>query len=90
MSLVASFGTALLPEEYGGPAAPELAARVERYLRQLPTTSRVAMRAGLLGLTAASFATTGRSLSRLAPDRRERVLRRVAALGPDAARASRR
>ncbi|ORB73991.1 GMC family oxidoreductase [Mycobacterium scrofulaceum] len=84
MSLVASFGTALLPEEYGGPAAPELAARVERYLRQLPTTSRVAMRAGLLGLTAASFATTGRSLSRLAPDRRERVLRRVAALGPDA------
>ncbi|EFG76536.1 GMC oxidoreductase [Mycobacterium parascrofulaceum ATCC BAA-614] len=84
MSLVASFGTALLPEEYGGPAAPELAARVERYLRQLPAASRVAMRAGLLGLTAASFATTGRSLSRLAPDRRERVLRRVAALGPDA------
>lgn len=84
MSLVASFGTALLPEEYGGPPAPELAARVERYLRQLPPTSRVAMRAGLLGLTAASFATTGRSLPRLAPDRRERVLRRVAALGPDA------
>lgn len=84
MSLVASFGTALLPEEYGGPPAPELAARVERYLRQLPATSRVAMRAGLLGLTAASFATTGRSLPRLAPDRRERVLRRVAALGPDA------
>ncbi|OCB17259.1 oxidoreductase [Mycobacterium malmoense] len=84
MSLLASFGTALLPEEYGGPPAPELAARVERYLRQLPATSRVAMRAGLLGLTAASFATTGRSLPRLAPDRRERVLRRVAALGPDA------
>ena len=45
MSLVASFGTALLPEEYGGPTAPELTDRVERYLRQLPATSRVAMRA---------------------------------------------
>ncbi|WP_322858643.1 GMC family oxidoreductase [Mycobacterium europaeum] len=80
----ASFGTALLPEEYGGPAAPELTQRVERYLRQLPTTSRVAMRTGLLALSAASYATTGRPLSRLDPDRRERVLRRVAALSPDA------
>lgn len=91
MSLVAerarasltSFGTALLPEEYGGPPAPELADRVERYLRRLPTASRVAMRAGLLTLAAASYVTTGRSLSRLGPDRREQVLRRVAALSPD-------
>ena len=81
---LASFGTALLPEEYGGPTAPELTDRVERYLRQLPTTSRVAMRAGLLMLAAASYVTTGRSLSRLGPDRREQVLRRVAALSPDA------
>ena len=81
---LASFGTALLPEEYGGPTAPELTDRVERYLRQLPTTSRVAMRAGLLTLAAASYLTTGRSLSRLGPDRRDQVLRRVAALSPDA------
>lgn len=81
---LASFGSALLPEEHGGPPAPELADRVERYLRQLPTTSRVAVRAGLFALAAASYVTTGRSLPRLGPDRRERVLRRVAALSPDA------
>ncbi len=45
---VASFGTALLPEECGGPASAQLVDRVERYLRQLPATSRLAMRAGLL------------------------------------------
>lgn len=84
MSLVAKFGTALLPEEYGGPAPPELAERVERYLRQLPTTSRLAMRTGMLALSAASYLTTGRSLPRLEPGRREQVLRRVAALSPDA------
>lgn len=83
MSLVASFGTALLPEEHGGPAAAELSDRVERYLRQLPTTSRLATRAGLLTVAAASRVTTGRSLPRLDPDRRERVLRRVAALSPE-------
>ena len=42
------------------------------------------MRAGLLTLAAASYVTTGRSMSRLGPDRREQVLRRVAALSPDA------
>jgi choline dehydrogenase-like flavoprotein len=81
---LASFGTALLPEEYGGPTAPELTDRVERYLRQLPTTSRVAIRAGLVALAAASYVSTGRSLSRLGSDRREQVLRRVAAPSPDA------
>ncbi|WP_197518258.1 GMC family oxidoreductase N-terminal domain-containing protein, partial [Mycobacterium sp. E3198] len=81
--LAASFGAALLPEERGGPAPAQLAARVDRYLDQLPPTSRVAMRAGLLSLAAASYLTTGRSLPRLDPGERERVLRRVAALGPD-------
>lgn len=82
--LAASFGAALLPEECGGPAPAQLAARVDRYLKQLPPTSRLAMRAGLLSLAAASYLTTGRPLPRLAPGDRERVLRRVAALGPDA------
>jgi len=42
------------------------------------------MRTGLLTLAAASFLTTGRSLSRLGPGQRDQVLRRVAALNPDA------
>ncbi len=82
--LAASFGAALLPQERGGPAPAELAARVDRYLARLPATSRVAVRAGLVSLAAASYLTTGRPLSRLDPGRRDRVLRRVAALGPDA------
>ncbi|MBW0012146.1 GMC family oxidoreductase N-terminal domain-containing protein [Mycobacterium sp.] len=86
-SLAASFGSALLPEEYGGPPPAQLVDRVERYLTRLPTTSRVAMRAGMASLAAASYLTTGRSLTRLSPDQRERVLRRVAAVGPNAAAA---
>ncbi|ORW44293.1 oxidoreductase [Mycobacterium paraense] len=82
--LAASFGAALLPEECGGPAPAQLAARVDRYLKRLPPVSRAALRAGLLSLAAASYLTTGRSLARLEPGERERVLRRVAALGPDA------
>jgi choline dehydrogenase-like flavoprotein len=81
---LASFGTALLPEEHGGPAAAVLVERVDRYLDQIPATSRLALRAGLTSLAAASYLTTGRSLSRLDPGRREQVLRRVAALSPDA------
>ena len=81
---MASFGTALLPEEYGGPAPAQLVERVDRYLTRLPTSSRLAARAGLASLTAASYLTTGRSLSRLSPEERDRVLRRVAALGPEA------
>ncbi len=80
----ASFGTALLPEEYGGPAPAQLVDRVERYLAQLPPPSRLAMRAGLLSLAAASYLTTGRSLSRLGPDQRDQLLRRVASLNPEA------
>ncbi|MCV7445044.1 GMC family oxidoreductase N-terminal domain-containing protein [Mycobacterium paraense] len=82
--LAASFGAALLPEECGGPAPAQLAARVDRYVKRLPPVSRTALRAGLLSLAAASYLTTGRSLARLEPGERERVLRRVAALGPDA------
>jgi choline dehydrogenase-like flavoprotein len=83
--LAAAFGAALLPEEYGGPTPALLVDRVDRYLTRLPTTTRIAVRAGLVSLAAASYLTTGRSLSRLGPDQRDRVLRRVAALGPDAA-----
>jgi choline dehydrogenase-like flavoprotein len=82
--LAASFGAALLPEEYGGPAPAQLADRLDRYLRRLPTTSRVAIRAGLLSVAAASYLTSGRSLSRLDAGQRDRVLRRLAALSPDA------
>jgi choline dehydrogenase-like flavoprotein len=81
---LASFGTALLPEEHGGPPPAQLVDRVDRYLARLPTTSRLALRAGLLSVGAASYLTTGRSLSRLEPGQRDQVLRRVAALSPDA------
>ncbi len=84
MNSLASFGTALLPEEHGGPSPAVLADRVERYLARIPSTSRLALRAGLLSVGAASYLTTGRSLSRLNADQRQQVLRRVAALSPDA------
>ncbi|MEM6104988.1 GMC family oxidoreductase [Mycobacterium sp. 050272] len=80
-----SFGTALLPQEHGGPPSAQLVERVERYLTQLPATTRLAVRAGLLCTSAASYLTTGRSNSRLNADQRAQVLRRLAALGPDTA-----
>ena len=84
MNSLASFGTALLPEEHGGPSPTVLVDRVDRYLARMPSTSRLALRAGLLSVGAASYLTTGRSLSRLSPSQRDQVLRRVAARSPDA------
>ncbi|WP_407685236.1 GMC family oxidoreductase [Mycobacterium sp. HUMS_1102779] len=81
--VTASFGAALLPAEHGGPTPAQLVERVERYLRQLPPSSRLAMRAGLASVAAASYLCTGRSLSRLDPRGREAVLRRVGALTPE-------
>jgi choline dehydrogenase-like flavoprotein len=83
----ASFGAALLPEEHGGPSPPQLVEQVERYVARLPAASRLAVRSGLLAIAAGSWLTTGRSLPRLRPEARAAVLRRVAALGPDAAAA---
>lgn len=80
---VAAFGTALLPPEHGGPAPAQFVERVGRYVEQLPATQRLAVRAGVLSLAAASYLTTGRSLPRLEPADRARVLGRVAAVGPD-------
>jgi choline dehydrogenase-like flavoprotein len=80
----ASFGTALLPEELGGPTAAQFVERVDRYVTRLPSTSRLAVRAGLLSMAAASYLTTGRPMSRLSPDGRARVLHRVAAVSTDA------
>ncbi|MGH3678539.1 MAG: GMC family oxidoreductase N-terminal domain-containing protein [Mycobacterium sp.] len=79
----ASVGAALLPEEHGGPSPAALVEQVDRYVSRLPTLTRVALRGGLLSLAAASYLTTGRSLGRLSPDSRARVLNRVASLGPD-------
>jgi choline dehydrogenase-like flavoprotein len=80
----ASFGAALLPQELGGPSTVELVQRLDRYLTRMPAISRRTVHAGLLSLEAASYLTTGRSLSRLAPTERERVLHRLTALNPDA------
>jgi choline dehydrogenase-like flavoprotein len=87
MNATASFGAALLPTELGGPSSAQLVERVDRYVRQLPTTSRLAVRGGLLAMAATSWLTTGRSLPRLRPEARAAVLRRVAALGSDPAAA---
>lgn len=83
-SAIASFGTALLPQEHGGPTETEFVERVNRYLSRMPATSRLAVRAGLFSLAAASYLTTGRSLARLGPGEREQVLHRIAALNADA------
>lgn len=80
---VAAFGTALLPPEHGGPTPAQFVERVGRYMEQLPPMHRSAVRAGVLSMAAASYLTTGRSLSRLSPAQRARVLGRVAAVGPD-------
>lgn len=80
----ASFGAALLPEEHGGPPPAQILERVNRYVSQLPRTTRFAMQAGLAGMAAASYLTTGRSLQRLRPESRAAALRRVASLGPEA------
>ena len=80
----ASFGTALLPPEHGGPTPAQFVERVDRYVGQLPSTSRLAVRAGLISMAAASYLSTGRSLSRLSPDARAQVLHRVAAVSLDA------
>lgn len=82
--MTAALGAALLPEECGGPSPAQLVERVDRYLGQLPASTRLAMRAGLLSLAVASYLSTGRSLSRLTPEARAAVLRRVAGLSPDA------
>lgn len=80
---IASFGAALLPEEFGGPSSAQLVERVDRYVRRLPATSRLAVRGGLLAMAAASWLTTGRSLPRLRPEARAAVLHRIATLGTD-------
>lgn len=80
---IASFGTALLPQEFGGPSSALLVERVDRYVRQLPATSQLAVRGGLLTMAAASWLTTGRPLPRLRPEARAAVLSRIARLGPD-------
>lgn len=81
--MTAPFGQALLPQECGGPPPAQLVERVDRYLTRLPTASRLAVRAGLSAVAAASYLSTGRSFSRLSPEARAAVLRRVAALSPD-------
>lgn len=79
----AAVGSALLPTEHGGPPPALLAERVERYVAQLPRTSRWAVRGGLAALATASYLRTGRSLSRLKPDDRAALLNRIAGLTAD-------
>lgn len=77
----ASFGSALLPEEYGGPPPAVLVTRIDRYVRQLPASTRVAVRAGLLSVAAASYLGTGHTSRHLPAEARAKVLRRIAGLG---------
>lgn len=77
----AAFGSALLPEEYGGPPPAVLVTRIERYVRQLPASTRLAVRAGLLSVAAASYLGTGHRPRRLSAEARADVLHRIAGLG---------
>ena len=83
----ASVGAAVLPPEHGGPPSAELVEQLDRFLGRMPAQTRFGVHAGLLSVAAASYLTTGRSLSRLSPEKRERVLHRLAALNQDAATA---
>lgn len=75
---------ALLPPEFGGPDSAALADLVDRHLQQAQPVARRAVYAGALGLAGTARVLTGRSLVRLSPQRRERVLERISSLGPDA------
>ena len=82
---LASFGTALLPEEHGGPPA----ARADRSRRALPATAADDVTAGSARRVArawprrATSPPAGRCRASV-PSQRDQVLRRVAALSPDA------
>lgn len=80
----AAFGAALIPTEHGGPAPALLVERVDRYVSRLPAPTRLAVQGGMLSMAAASYLTTGRSLQRLTPEARVKVLHGIASLGPDA------
>lgn len=77
----ASFGATLLPEEHGGPPPAVLVSRIDRYVRQLPTPTRLAVRAGLMSVAAASYLGTGHTARHLSAEARADVLRRIAGLG---------
>lgn len=76
-SLVA-FCAALLPPERGGPDPSLLAARVQWYAAGLPWPARAGLRAGTAAVSAAGVMGSGSSLTRMDPERRARVLDRLA------------
>ncbi len=81
MSALGDVAAAILPPEAGGPE-PELVASVaRRMVSRMPATSQAGLGAALIGIEAFSLARTGRRLGRVAPERREELLKQVARLG---------
>ncbi len=79
--------SALLPPEAGGPAPPDAADDLDRYLAQLPPVVARGVRAGFVGIAAAARATTHRPLGDLDIDARARVLAQIAGVRPELAMA---
>lgn len=83
-SSLRSLCAALLPPEVGGPDPDRLATLVGQYVRKLPSTSRGAAMAGIVGLSGAlRIAAKGRRLDRLPMDRRTALLERAMDLRPE-------
>ncbi len=81
MSALGNLAAALLPPEAGGPDPERVASVARRLISQMPATSQVGLGAALVGLESLSLLSHGRTLGRLAPEKREAVLGRIAASG---------
>ncbi len=85
---VACVAAAVLPPESGGPEPEAVATRVLGYLDHLPAPARSAATSGFVGMAALMrIQALGRDPRRLEPERRTRLLARVAAVSPDAGQA---
>jgi len=77
MSVLADVAAAMLPPEAGGPSPQRTAAAARRLIERMPRSSQLGLGAVLAGVEAVSVLGTGRTLGRLPPERRERLLRRL-------------
>lgn len=85
---VATFASALLPAESGGPDPDALATRVRHYMDHFPTATRIAAAGGFIA-TGASMRVLarGRDPRTLDPPRRAAMLHKLAGINSDAAAA---
>lgn len=82
---VEAFGSALLPEELGGPAPELFSARAFRLLDALPPSTRAAVITGMLVTTLAGNGVARTSRRRAEPDRHAAALTRIQGIHPQVA-----